>query len=299
MGCLKKNGFQKKILVVLSIAVGGLFFVLIFKPILPISNAKAGSVEVTALVAEVFSTTTLPVTGGSVTFNNIDNTFAKLDAPQNYYSSSLVLNFFSYSNSAFQETKPPPSGKNFVGKVYDLNLLDSSGDEVHSVSKPVEITLSYTASDISGFDENSLAVYRKDSSDTSWSLVSGSVVDTTQHAITFSTDSFSSFAVMAVTPVSPPPPSPSPSPPPSGGSGGGGGLAYPTHLPLPLEEKNHAIGVADFNGDGRVDIVDLSIMLYYFGENTKTNPAATKFDLNGDGKVDIIDISILLYYWTT
>ncbi len=49
---------------------------------------------------------------------------------------------------------------------------------------------------------------------------------------------------------------------------------------------------ADLNGDGRVNLADFSILLYYWGTS---NPIA---DLNGDGIVDIQDLSILLYYWT-
>ena len=50
--------------------------------------------------------------------------------------------------------------------------------------------------------------------------------------------------------------------------------------------------LADLNGDGRVNLADFSILLYYWGTS---NPTA---DLNGDGVVDLSDLSILLYYWT-
>ena len=49
---------------------------------------------------------------------------------------------------------------------------------------------------------------------------------------------------------------------------------------------------ADLNHDGKVNLADFSIMLFYWGTST---PLA---DLNGDGKVDLRDMSILLYYWT-
>ena len=50
--------------------------------------------------------------------------------------------------------------------------------------------------------------------------------------------------------------------------------------------------LADLNGDGKVNLADFSILLYYWGTST---PLA---DLNGDHKVDLQDLSILLYYWT-
>lgn len=50
----------------------------------------------------------------------------------------------------------------------------------------------------------------------------------------------------------------------------------------------------DLNGDCRVNLVDFSIMAFWY---KKTN-APLKVDLNGDGKISIIDFSILAYYWT-
>lgn len=50
----------------------------------------------------------------------------------------------------------------------------------------------------------------------------------------------------------------------------------------------------DLNGDGRINLVDFSIMAYWY---KRPNPPAT-VDLNGDGKVDLVDFSIMAYYWT-
>jgi hypothetical protein len=49
---------------------------------------------------------------------------------------------------------------------------------------------------------------------------------------------------------------------------------------------------ADLNGDGRVNITDFSILLYWWGTD---NDCA---DQNQDGKVDLIDFSIMMYHWT-
>jgi hypothetical protein len=49
---------------------------------------------------------------------------------------------------------------------------------------------------------------------------------------------------------------------------------------------------ADLNQDGRVNLVDFSILLYFWGSN---NPCA---DQNQDGKVNLVDFSIMMYYWT-
>ena len=50
---------------------------------------------------------------------------------------------------------------------------------------------------------------------------------------------------------------------------------------------------ADLNGDGKVNLIDFSILLFNWG--ALSNPAA---DFNNDGTVSIVDFSILLFWWT-
>lgn len=52
---------------------------------------------------------------------------------------------------------------------------------------------------------------------------------------------------------------------------------------------------ADFNKDGKVNLTDLSIMLFYWNTNPTGNPCV---DLNKDGTVNLTDFSILLFNWT-
>lgn len=51
-------------------------------------------------------------------------------------------------------------------------------------------------------------------------------------------------------------------------------------------------GSADLNGDGRVNLVDFSILLFHWGTDHGVA------DLNSDGKVNLTDFSILLFNWT-
>lgn len=51
----------------------------------------------------------------------------------------------------------------------------------------------------------------------------------------------------------------------------------------------------DINCDGFVNLVDFSILLFYW--NT-SNPANVRADINIDGIVNITDFSIMLFYWT-
>jgi hypothetical protein len=69
------------------------------------------------------------------------------------------------------------------------------------------------------------------------------------------------------------------------------GTTTPTHLALLKPEIKREI--ADVNEDGRVDLIDISILLTNWG--TPKNQGA---DLNGDGKVDARDLSTLLSKWS-
>src|SRR3989344_664893 len=52
--------------------------------------------------------------------------------------------------------------------------------------------------------------------------------------------------------------------------------------------------LGDLSGDGRVDLIDFSILIFWF---ERPNPPS-HVDLNGDGKADLVDFSIMAYYWT-
>lgn len=52
--------------------------------------------------------------------------------------------------------------------------------------------------------------------------------------------------------------------------------------------------IADLNCDGKVNLVDFSILAYWY----KKTPVPEKVDLNNDGKVTLVDFSIMAYYWT-
>jgi len=66
-----------------------------------------------------------------------------------------------------------------------------------------------------------------------------------------------------------------------------------TTEPAP-EKETECDNYADLNCDGRVDIIDISILLYWF-DKPNVSP---KVDLNADGRTDMTDLSILVYYWT-
>lgn len=52
---------------------------------------------------------------------------------------------------------------------------------------------------------------------------------------------------------------------------------------------------ADINKDTKVDIIDFSILLFYWQQK---NPSNARADINHDSTVNIIDFSVMLYFWT-
>lgn len=65
-------------------------------------------------------------------------------------------------------------------------------------------------------------------------------------------------------------------------------------LPPPTGAFNRK---GDFNHDGRVNLVDFSILAYWY-RRPLTLAAKQRVDLNGDGAVTFVDFSILAFYWT-
>lgn len=105
-------------------------------------------------------------------------------------------------------------------------------------------------------------------------------------------DNFPSLSAAAVTP------------PPSTGGGGSFQIGpQPTQKlkpsleplvpPSPCDEPS--VQRADLNGDCLIDIVDLSILLFYYDQTGKD---ATPYDLNDNSVVDFPDVSIMMFYWT-
>ena len=78
-------------------------------------------------------------------------------------------------------------------------------------------------------------------------------------------------------------------------TGGGGGVSALFPFLKREPEIARILKLCDFNNDGRCNIVDFSILLYYID---KPIAVASRYDLNSDEVIDIIDISILLFYWT-
>lgn len=215
------------------------------------------------------------------------NNSAKITLLENFYTKDVTLQMFSYDKSVFETSKPAPSGKSFIGKTYNFVFINPDGDTVSTLSKSATFVLIYTDADVSGIDESTLAPYHYDGN--LWQLISGSAVDAANNKVTFSTANFSSFALFG----EPAAEAEAEQPTPSGGGGGGffRRIFKPTPEPKPTPVFKPT---PDFNKDGKINIIDLSILLFWFG---KTGSEIVPYDLNEDSKIDIVDVSILFYHW--
>jgi hypothetical protein len=85
------------------------------------------------------------------------------------------------------------------------------------------------------------------------------------------------------------------------GSGGAGFIVFPVIVDPPgflpeftLDPNPRTCGrIADYNCDGLVNIVDFSVLIYWF-DKTSVPPS---IDLTDDGRVDLRDFSVMAYYW--
>lgn len=68
---------------------------------------------------------------------------------------------------------------------------------------------------------------------------------------------------------------------------------YAEGQPQPPAPSPYASCV-DYNKDRRINLIDFSILLFWFN---KENPPR-EIDCNGDNRIDIKDFSILMYFWT-
>lgn len=72
--------------------------------------------------------------------------------------------------------------------------------------------------------------------------------------------------------------------------------SYPIDFKIGIKNifVKQAVIIGDFNKDGRVNLVDFSIIAYWY----KRPFLPTDIDLSSNGQIDIVDFSIIAYYWT-
>lgn len=72
--------------------------------------------------------------------------------------------------------------------------------------------------------------------------------------------------------------------------------SFSSALQLFVGVDGQATRPSDLNRDGKVNLIDFSILIFWWGtDGGNSNPSA---DINGNGRVSIEDFSILLFNWT-
>ncbi len=109
-------------------------------------------------------------------------------------SSSATFQAHLLDGTAFFASAGAPSGKNRAGTTaYTLKALTDATTTLATFSVSLTVTLTYSASDVSGIDETTLKIYRYDGSN--WTALSSCSVNTSTRTVTCSTTAFSDFAL--------------------------------------------------------------------------------------------------------
>lgn len=214
-----------------------------------------------------------------------------VDIPANFLSSGeTVLPVWQILPEDTATTdKPLPSSKLGADTFYEFSWYKSSDlSQVTSFDQSATLTFTYTDADISGIEESTLAPYRWNGSE--WVALAGATLDTSANTITVNTASFSIFGLFGTAPAT------ASSPSSTAAASGGGVLesflkAFGLTPPRRLSPAPSLIPV-DLVYDGKIGLSDFSAFLFLM-----SRPLPNPADFNGDRRVDLRDLSILLAGW--
>ncbi|MCC2630839.1 MAG: hypothetical protein K0S38_648, partial [Candidatus Paceibacter sp.] len=65
-----------------------------------------------------------------------------------------------------------------------------------------------------------------------------------------------------------------------------------------IKDKPKRCRIGDLNNDCRTNIIDFSILAYWYKRPLTQAVIDNGNDLNNDNKTDILDFSVMAYYWT-
>ena len=192
----------------------------------------------------------------------------------------------------------PPGDNDYTLGLFDVNIIKKtildgvviSTSSITSFNSPITLRFSWVESTLpAGVSETGQEFGWWDVSNVWHDLTDISTWDFEDNHVTYTTDHLTRFALVAAA-------SATTSPPPA-----------PTTVSLPRTsffvwelQEGALVGLrpgcnesADLNSDGRVNLIDFSVMAYWRNRGN----APSNLDINGDGKVDVADLSILIYCW--
>lgn len=99
------------------------------------------------------------------------------------------------SSAAASSLQNMSTGQQLLGSVYELNCSTEASVSGLNLQQAVTVTLSYSAADMTGINEDRLDVYYYNESKKTWTPMKGTV-DKDKNTITFTTTHFSKYAIM-------------------------------------------------------------------------------------------------------
>jgi hypothetical protein len=191
------------------------------------------------------------------------------------------------------------AGETLDSKVVVLNIPLAPTNLSATAAAPTEINLSWTDN---SDNEEGFKVERKSGAEGSYSLIATTAGNVASYSdsnlsastvyfyrvLAFNSEGESSYSneASATTPAAGVTISP------IIGVGGRGEMPWLPPRPPPPPE---IVKKCDFNRDNRCNLIDLSIMLFYWEQ---AGGRIARYDLNNNGIVDFPDVSVLMYYWT-
>lgn len=208
---------------------------------------------------------------------------------------------FEHFSVIGQTVSSQNTSSNFIQRVGFLFFPIATSPVVTPTAGDGEVSLTWTASSATLANITNYQVGTATVSGGPYTYESvGNVLSSTRTALTngttyyFRVRAFAGFLRLAESDeVSATPTASAPPPPPPSEGGGGGGPPPPPPPPKPIREVEFS--PADVNADGRVDIVDFSILMFHW---LTPDGLERTSDFNSDGVVNIFDLSIMFFYWT-
>jgi hypothetical protein len=174
--------------------------------------------------------------GGTVTLSETGAGLA-LTVPSSFAGSDATFQIKRLDKDSVIVAAPARSGYVSLGNYfYDLKALQDADTTISSFNSPLTVTLTYSDSDISGYDESQITMLRWDGS--AWQTLTGCTVDTAANTVTCSTTAFSVFSLFAPTSSATNPPASSSSSTSSSSSSNSGSTTQTCSATRPVGAPN-------------------------------------------------------------
>jgi len=163
--------------------------------------------------------------GGGTVELLTDSVGMAITVPANFAESDATFQLKKLDKTTVISSLSSPTGLLSIGDhIYDIKALSDTTTTITSFDESITVTFTYSDSDVSGYQESSLQIYRHDGSD--WQALTGCSVDTAANTVTCTTTAFSTFGLFGEEEET------TTTTATAGGGGGGGALPGTFEKPL-------------------------------------------------------------------